>query len=204
MRISILLFSIALIFAACGDVNRDCPKRYRFDIDFSIDNPSDTIALGETIRLSSIIPFDLQDRETKELVPVKDFDFEVEWMLVRIDEPETVSAFDNFQIAFEAGSVTGQKINYQVSSNQQLFEAALSPQEKGIYYLSFRDPFVKSITYSVTDTPCKEYLPTVDFRMNGGAGNHFELLQLSPDPEIRKIRMDDFHEELGGYVFVVE
>jgi hypothetical protein len=204
MRIFMLLFSFALIFVACGDVNRDCPKRYRFNIDFSIDNPSATVAPGETIQLSSIISFDLLDQETKELVPVKDFDFEVEWSLLRIDGTEAVDGFNDFQIVYEAGSLAGQKINYQISGNQQRFEAVLSPQEKGIYYLSFQDPFVKDATYAVTDSPCKEYLPAVDFRMNGGSDNHFELLQLSPDPEIKKVRMDDFHEELGGYVFVVE
>jgi hypothetical protein len=73
------------------------------------------------------------------------------------------------RLLYEAGSLAGQKINYQISGNQQRFEAVLSPQEKGIYYLSFRDPFVKDATYAVTDSPCKEYLPAVNFRMNGGS-----------------------------------
>lgn len=217
MKNSIMFFAFFALLTNCNLScdPKDCWRTYEFTIPFSITPALDTFQIGDTLWLQSLIPNNITDNATGELVPVNDFDFKVRSYINRMDtaiqimgntaSPYAVNDFVYFNEKgiFETinlSSVSFIKIHYTSEESSQKLKIGIVPQKRGLFQIAFANLTDDATKVNLTNSDCFENLK-MSYKMNDNMDdNNFHLLQDSPAP----IGTLDAFQQSAGYAFFVK
>lgn len=207
IAINIFIFSIL----SCKE---PCNKSYDFSVSFNI-SPSlkDTFSIGDTLWLSSEIPFQFQDRKNKSNIDVTNFTFLIECNLGRLDTTVFTYPISSFKYINSIGKlnivninneISYFKVEYQNESISKKLKVGLIPTKKGVYYFEFGyltdnldEGFNKVILF---DDKCTESFD-ISFDMNNGSDDfNYHLIKQSPQP----ITTFENYKKNGSYAFIVK
>ena len=208
------LFSLFLLF---GCPEKDCFRDYLFEIPFSV-TITDTLHIGDTISVSSVIPTRLEDQRNGGSVDVGPFNFLTEMIAVRFDSIYQEDVLPRFSIVEKEGeveiltfhgSISG-RLLYTNAENSQHFSASLIPHVPGRYYIGFfsfyhegnnisEDFFNREVSFS--DNDCSERL-YITYQTVASPGNNFHLMAENQENLPRSLSEEDF-QSIGGFAFIV-
>jgi hypothetical protein len=174
----------------------------------SISPALDTVSIGDTLWLQSIIPEFLKDQISGEDIQVSNFDFNVKMTINRMDIIGTPDAEKEFTYINLKGSIDVvplssvilASVHYEYSGINNELIAGIVPEEKGLYQIVFYNLREDLTNVSVSSGNCSESI-VVEYEMNGNStDNNYNLLLNSPGP----IATFESFKHDGGYAFVVK
>lgn len=166
----------------------DCLKYYHFKIPMSLSPKIDTIHIGDTFCLKSVIQKMLLDTMSNKEIDVSGFDFSIINDIGRHVSTGYISAEKEFDIINKVGkyevipitdNVLRTLILYDQVGIDRVFESCLIPKQTGLYEIAFHHLDYSERT--VVDANCTEFIE-IDIEMNEGAENNYDLLMSSPQP----------------------
>ncbi len=221
MKRVMLFFIPALLFFFCNscDNKRCCITDecygYQFKLPMNIHPLKDTFNIGDTITVTSIFSDEVEDLRDGRKYELIDFDFYPITTIAKIDQDPRGSAFnsDSFEYWVEADTFITIRENtfeagiayiYKYANNQYLFALKFIINEAGIYGLLNGTAIPSAYSHQSPDFPGKCGRRPLDahFYMNDRTDNNYELLNLSPDSDIRNESIEDL-DGGGAYFFVV-
>ncbi len=208
----ILIAAVLFLFLfSCKDA---CKKEYDFSVSFNI-NPSlkDTFRIGDTLWLSSEIPFKFQDKRSSSYIDITNFNFQIQCNLGRLDTSVFTYPVNSFKYINSIGKLNIVNINNEISyfkvehqneGTSKKLKVGLIPSKTGIYYLEFgyltdnlNEAFNKVTLF---DDKCVENF-MINFDMNNSSDDfNFHLIKQSP----QQITAFENYKRSGAYAFIVK
>ncbi len=206
----ILIIFSTLIFSC----REECVKDYDFSIPLTL-SPllKDTFRIGDTLWLSSEIPFKLQDRKSKAYVDVTNFNFLIESFISRLDTTVFNYPVSSFKYINSIGKLNIINLNneisyfavqYQNDNASKKLKVGLIPTKAGVYNLHFSyltdnldEGFNK---VQLFDEKCSESFE-ISFDMNNSSDDfNYHFIKQSPQP----ITTAAGYKRDGSYAFIVK
>ena len=191
---------------SCKTTGSNCETTFHFEIPLFITPSNDTIKVGDTLTLISLIPGEMNDLNTGKLINVLDFTFNLRSTINRMDiegGPDAEYDFEIInkvgeQIILPAGPYYTSLYSYFNSNQEKKLEIELIAKKPGLYQIVFSYLTEDLIDVSLTDSECIENLEITN-NMNNGSDNNIHLLEGSPNP----LDTPEGIKRDGGYAFVV-
>ena len=207
MKLLILGIVSCFIFFACHPEN--CPDELVYELPFTLLNPSDTIAVGDTLWYESKFDKVLYDKNGQIRNVFEDYDFSfVSCVLTRIDSTEEQGGGFNLDVLAEIGSVKLTSVSfgydyhilnyiYNQSSGYSI-KIGLVIKEAGLFLIRFG----YFDTKKKVQTNCTNHYVTWAFNLDVDESN-FEMLQSSPQVFWQNLNRSDWDRQ-GSYCVYVK
>ncbi len=212
----LLIVAISAIFLGCPgkDCNDEGYIEYNFQLPFSVSPQQDTFQVGDTIWVIADFSDEVLDLNSGNTFLLEDFSFNSELNNAKIDTTPFLSSgwFDDLLFFGEVGKLTRHAFStggianffeYEYTDHKYKVKIGIVPIQPGLFLLAFHShiPDERLINFNLV-SGCKDERYKINYFMNEGNENHFEMLQHSQDSIIRSYTLDHFNMA-GGYVFAV-
>ncbi len=202
----VVLLPLLLLAMKCNSSKEDCIIEYDFTIPMSISPALDTFRVGDTLWLESVIPAELKDNNTGEMIDVSDFDFNISTALTIIDSINFLPAENHFEYLYIKG-----KLDIKFYSSTVITDIIYEPdilrkkhlkiviicRKDGIFELDFHNLTENLKGVNLTNKNCIENL-NLSYQMNDRSDNNFYLVGQS-----MIFNSESDFNLFGGYAFVV-
>lgn len=196
-------------FQDCGSCDKsttNCLVTYRIEVPIDITPLKDTIELGDTLWINSIIPNELEDLNSGDQISVFDYDFKLFSKINRMDTLGAPDAEYDFNWISEIGSHNVLPSGpyfvsaYSYENEQSLKELSIGMECKknGLYKIAFYYLTENLTDVQLTDSECLQNIDLYNV-LDEGEDNNYYLLANNPNP----IASQEEFKKYAIYAFMV-
>ena len=189
-----ILFFTVIIFcfqdcSSCDPATTNCSITYRFEVPIEILPLSDTLKIGDTLWVSSVIPYELEDYNTGDLVGINDFIFNLYSTINNMDTLGAPDAEHDFnwinksgtQNILASGPYFVSSYQYEDGEDGKRLRIGLVCKKSGLYKIAFYYLTEDLTGVNLTDSDCLQNIELYNILDDGGDNNYY-LLENNPNP----------------------
>lgn len=201
----ITFFYGILVVFSCQSCKDSCDTQRKFTYDLTVFNLKDTFEIGEEIIFQLIVPNNVVEENTNEIIDISDWNYLTDLSLFEIYNDSLISAYPMFEYKDSIGNFLIQIYNPDEwavviglikEKDRREFIGRITPKEPG--------KFIFSIAHLITDIvlpDCPNRFVNLHYNLNDESDNNYYLI------ESEKVKAEFTEEEMrqfGGFVFVVK
>ncbi len=211
----VLLYTFSTLFVQC---NKYCARDVKFELPITIAPIKDTYIVGDTIWISMILPMQLLDTQTGELINVGTHHFDLGMNVLQLTDTSWTNGTQTISYFPDIGNLTTFGFSYPELVPELVFNESLNIQEwrfgiipkisniNLVLFFQKRNNFSWSGVYHFPQDKCDYFIDNSTFLTNGGNIDYEYYVEKYPHfTETGKDgNLAENHREYGTFFFTVK